>query len=61
VPRGYPLRCQVEYTVDQLVVVNMFDGQTDGHICELKVKHESLLSDAERAAAREQLAGISVT
>ncbi|HEX4363590.1 MAG TPA: Hsp70 family protein [Solirubrobacteraceae bacterium] len=60
VPRGYPLRCQVEYTVDQLVVVNLHDGQTNAHIVELKVVHEGLLSDDERAAARDRLAGLSV-
>jgi molecular chaperone DnaK len=60
VPRGYPLRCQVEYTVDQLVVVNLFDGQTNAHICEIKVKHEGLLSDGDRQAARDHLAGLSV-
>jgi len=60
VPRGYPLRCQVEYTVDQLVVVNMFDGTTSEHICELKVKHDGNLSDEERAAARERLVGLTV-
>ena len=60
VPRGYPLRCQVEYTVDQMVVVNLHDGETNAHICELKILHEGLLSDAERAAARERLAGLTV-
>lgn len=61
VPRGHPLRCQVEYTADQLVVVNMYDGETDQHICELKVRHEGVMSEAERAAARDALAALSVS
>lgn len=61
VPRGYPLRCQVEYTVDQLVVVNMYDGENGQHICELKVRHEGVMSDAERAAARDALASLPVS
>jgi molecular chaperone DnaK (HSP70) len=60
VPRGYPLTCQVEYTVDQLVVVNLLDGETNAHICEIKVKHEGLLNDADRQAARAHLAGLTV-
>lgn len=60
VHRGHPLRCQVEYTADQLIVVNMYDGETDQHICALQHKHQGVMNDAEKSAAREALAGLSV-
>jgi len=61
VPRGYPLRCEVEYTVEQLVRVTMFDGQTDEHICELKIRREGILNDADKVEARAFLSRTTVS
>lgn len=61
VPRGYPLRCEVEYTIEQLVRITMFDGQTDKQICELKIERDGVLDDAGKAAARAFLSQTTVS
>lgn len=55
VPRGYPLTCEVQWTIEGLVKVDMFDGETGGHIVELKVEREGEMSDAAIAQAQEFL------
>ena len=60
VPRGHPIRVDIEYTADQLVVVNAFDGESGGHLCELKVQRDGILSDAEKDDARQYLAEVAV-
>lgn len=60
VPRGYPLRMEIEYTADQLVVVNAYDGETGEHLCELKVEHRGILDEEAKRSAREHLTSIAV-
>jgi molecular chaperone DnaK len=60
VGRGHPLRCEFEYTADQLVVVNMYDGESNEHICELKVEHTGLLDAQAKEDARAFLAKSTV-
>ena len=55
VHRGHPLRCEIQYTADQLIEVQLFDGVSGGLLTELSVEHKGMLSDQERADAREFL------
>ncbi|HEY5333924.1 MAG TPA: Hsp70 family protein, partial [Solirubrobacterales bacterium] len=55
VPRGYPLRFEIEYTADQLIKVHLYDGQSEELLTELKVEHNGMLSEDERTAARDLL------
>jgi molecular chaperone DnaK len=55
VPLGHPLRCEIEYTADQLIRVHLFDGATQELLTEIEVEHKGLLSQSERDAARDYL------
>ncbi|HET7589162.1 MAG TPA: Hsp70 family protein [Solirubrobacterales bacterium] len=55
VRRGHPLRCEIQYTADQLIEVKLFDGVSGQLLTELSVEHKGMLSDQERADAREFL------
>lgn len=61
VPRGHPLRCELRYTADQLIQVELFDGVSDQLIAELEVKHDGLLSAEEREEARDFLTQADVS
>jgi molecular chaperone DnaK len=60
VEKGHPLRCAIQYTVEQLVVVKMFDAVSNQFLCEVEIKHEGMLSAEEKAAARQMLAQAAV-
>jgi molecular chaperone DnaK len=55
VPRGHPLRFEIEYTADQLIKVHLYDGQSRQLLTELEVTHNGMLSEDERNAARDFL------
>ncbi|HEV2857686.1 MAG TPA: Hsp70 family protein [Solirubrobacterales bacterium] len=55
VHKGHPLRCEIQYNADQLIEVQLFDGVSGQLLAELSVEHEGMLSDQERADAREFL------
>lgn len=55
VERGHPLRCDIEYTAEQLINVQMFDGVSGQFLCNVEVKHDGNLSDEEKSAARDLL------
>jgi molecular chaperone DnaK (HSP70) len=55
VHRGHPFRCEIQYTADQLIEVQLHDGVSGQLLTELSVEHKGLLSDEERADAREFL------
>lgn len=55
VPRGHPLRCELRYTADQLIEVELFDGISGQLITDLRVEHDGLLSAEEREEARDFL------
>jgi molecular chaperone DnaK len=59
-PAGHPIRIEMSYDLNQLIVVQAFDGETGAFICDLKVKHEGLLDDAARASARTALEALEV-
>lgn len=61
VPRGYPLRVELSYTADQLIKVELFDGETGEFVTEIKVPHKGMLSDGERRAAEAFLKDSAVT
>jgi molecular chaperone DnaK len=61
VPRGHPLRCELRYTADQLIDVELFDGVSGQLITELEVKHDGLLSAEEREKARDFLSRADVS
>ena len=60
VPRGYPIRVEMDYTAEQLITVKAFDGQTGSHICDLHHRYEGRLSEQEMQAARSYLADLEV-
>jgi molecular chaperone DnaK len=55
VHKGHPLRCEIQYTADQLIEVQLLDGVSGQLLTELSVEHKGMLSDQERADAREFL------
>jgi len=55
VHKGHPLRCEIQYNADQLIEVQLFDGVSGQLLTELSVEHKGMLSDQERADAREFL------
>jgi molecular chaperone DnaK len=59
-PAGHPIRVEMSYDLDQLILVRAFDGDTGEFICDLRVKHEGLLDDAARDSARAALAALEV-
>jgi molecular chaperone DnaK len=60
VEKGHPLRCEIEYTVEQLVIVKMFDAVSSQFLCDVEVKHQGMLSAEEKTAARDLLARAAV-
>ncbi len=55
VPRGHPLRCELQYTADQLIKIELYDGISGQLVTELEVEHKGMLSDQERRDARDFL------
>ena len=55
VRRGHPLRCEIQYTADQLIEVQLYDGVSNQLLTQLSVEHKGMLSEQERADAREFL------
>jgi len=60
VPRGYPIRVDIECTPDGLIQAKAYDGETSQRICELEIHHETLLSKEEKLAARSYLSKLEV-
>jgi molecular chaperone DnaK len=60
VDKGHPLRCEISYTVEQLVEVQMFDGISGQFLCSVEVTNDGLLSEAEKASARAFLQNAEV-
>jgi molecular chaperone DnaK len=61
VDRGHPLRFEIEYTVDQLIKVQLFDGVSGQLLTEIEVEHTGMLTEREREDAREFLRGAKVS
>jgi len=55
---GHPIRISMSYDADQMIRVKAFDGKTGDFICEINLKHETLLSTSERDKARDFLKGL---
>jgi molecular chaperone DnaK len=55
---GHPIRISMSYDADQMIQVKAFDGKTGDFICEINLKHETLLSTSERDKARDFLKGL---
>lgn len=55
VRQGHPLRCEIQYTADQLIEVQLFDGISNQLLTKLSVEHKGMLSEQERADARDFL------
>lgn len=60
VAAGHPIRVEMSYDLDQLIVVKAFDAETDAFICDLRVRHDGLLDESERASARAALSAMEV-
>ncbi len=60
VPAGHPIRVEMSYDLDQLIVVKAFDAETGAFICDLRVRHDGLLDESARASARAALAAMEV-
>jgi molecular chaperone DnaK len=55
VPRGHPLRFEIEYTAEQLIKIDLFDAASGERMTGLTVAHDGMLSEDERNAARDFL------
>ncbi len=56
----YPIRVTMEYTADQLIRVKAYDGETGAFLCDLEVRHESLISDEAREEATSYITSLSL-
>jgi hypothetical protein len=50
----------MQYTAEQLIAVEAFDGETGRHICDLHHRYDGRLSEQEMHAARSYLANLEV-
>ncbi len=57
---GHPIRVDMQYTADQLIVVKAYDGETGHFLCELEHRYEGRLSEQEKSAARDYLSRLDV-
>jgi len=60
VPRGHPVRVDISYTEDQIIIAKAFDGVSGMFLCELEVKRDKIMSSMEKRTARDQLAALKV-
>ena len=60
VPKDHPIRYEIEYDANQLIVIQAYDGVSGQALCELRVQHTGLLSGDDRERAREHLAKATV-
>ncbi len=60
VRKGYPLRIEMKYTSEQIIVVDGYDGESNKLICHMEVPRKGLMSRAGKEAAIARLAGIRV-
>lgn len=61
VQRHHPVRCEIEYTADQLIRIQAFDGVSGQFLCDLEVQHGGMLSGEERESARSLLANANIS
>jgi molecular chaperone DnaK len=60
VGRNHPLRCELSYTVEQRVDVEMYDAVSGQFLCKVEVDYDGLLSGDEKESARAFLQGAQV-
>ncbi len=60
VRRGHPIRIDMQYTADQLIIVKAYDGETSQFICELELRYQGRLSEKEKNAAHNYLSRLDV-
>lgn len=60
VPGGHPIRVEMTYDLDQLIVVKAFDGESGAFIGDLRVRHDGLLDESARASAKATMAALEV-
>ncbi|MGN6190006.1 MAG: Hsp70 family protein [Conexibacter sp.] len=60
VNKGHRLRCELSYSIDQRVGVEMYDGVSGQFLCKVDVDHDGLLSAQEKESARAFLKGAEV-
>jgi molecular chaperone DnaK len=60
VPREHPIRIQLSYTADQLILLKAFDGKDGTFLCELEVKRDGIMSKEDKAMARRFLESVKV-
>lgn len=52
VRKGYPIIISIAYTEEQIVDVQAYDGETNAHIGQVRLKREGAMSDDQRRSAR---------
>lgn len=60
VPRGYPVRFELEYDDQQLIHARAYDGTSGAFLCEVKVRADSVLSATQKQQALARLAALDV-
>jgi molecular chaperone DnaK len=60
VNKGHRLRCELSYSVDQRIDVEMYDGVSGQFLCKVEVDYDGLLSAQEKESARAFLQGAEV-
>ena len=55
---GHPIRITMSYDADQMIQVKAYDGKTGDFICEIALRHDTLLSATDRDKARDFLKGL---
>lgn len=61
VRRGHPLRVELQYTADQLIKVELYDGENGRLLTQLEVEHKGMLSEEQRSAAQDFLKRAAVS
>jgi molecular chaperone DnaK len=59
-PAGYPLEARISYDLDQLIMAEVFDPQTNERLCSLKVRSDGGMTDSEKTIATDRVKGLEV-
>lgn len=60
VRKGYPIKVRMQYTDEQIIKLDAFDGETGAHICKMEVNRQGRITIADKEKARATLAGRGV-
>lgn len=60
VPKGHPIEITIQYTDEQLIVVKAYEKLSRRFLCDITVQHDTIMSEADTAAAIQYLSARNV-